>query len=282
LRLEPLNVFALEGRVKALAALRRPEDARQAIDAAVKLRPRERVLFDAQGSLLFGQGDYKGAEAAFRRSIAIEPDAVFAYANLSGALLYMDRTDEALAVLQQGLQIRPNGQLYSNLGNLLFNRADYVGAAQAFQHAVSNTKGNSNMYSRWANLGDTLRWIPGRERESRDAYAEAIVQLKPILERTPNDATMQSRLGLYSARVGDKDTATRLINLALSNAPASGDVHFRAAMVFELTGKRDQALLEISRAREHGYPANLINAEPDLIGLRRDSRYHQPTPEGVK
>jgi serine/threonine-protein kinase len=282
LRLEPLNVFALELRVKALRAVGRIEESREAAAAAVRLHPRDRFLADAQGLAYFQAANYTAAAAAFRRSIAIEPDAVLAYANLSAALLYLDRSDEALGVLQQGLQIRPSGQLYSNLGNLLFNRGDYVGAAEAFQHAVSSTKGNSGMYLRWANLGDTLRWIPGRENEARNAYLEAIQRMQPELDREPNDSTLLSRMALYMARTGDTATAIKLSTRAIGASPDQRDIRFRAAMVFELGGNRAEALVQIIRARTLGYPVNLINAEPDLVELRRDPLFHQPTPEGVK
>ena len=282
LRLDPLNVYALECKGTVLASLGRLEDARQVAIAAVKLHPRDRFLADALGVKLFLAGDYAGAEAAFRRSVELEPDAVFAYANLSATLLRLNRSDEALGVLQQGLQIRPSGQLYSNLGNLLFNRGDYIGAAEAFQHAVSSTKGNANLYLRWANLGDTLRWLPGRENESRNAYREAIEKLKPEVDQLPIDATQQSRMGLYMARVGDQSAAAAYSSRAVATAPNNGDIRFRAAMVFELSGDRDRALAELMQARTYGYPANLIDSEPDLIALRRDPRFHQPTPEGVK
>jgi hypothetical protein len=59
-------------------------------------------------------------------------------------------------------------------------------------------------------------------------------------------------------------------------------VAFRAAMTFELCGERDKALEALRATRALGYPANLINAEPDLLALRRDPRFHQPTPEGAK
>jgi tetratricopeptide (TPR) repeat protein len=236
----------------------------------------------SQGILVYDGGDYKAAEAVFRRSIEVEPDAVFAYANLSLSLLRLDRTDEALGVLQRGLQIRPSGQLYSNLGTLLFNRGDYVGAAEAFEHAVSSAKGRSNSYLRWANLADTLRWIPGREADSRKAYQEAIEQLRLILQRMPNDHTSLSRMGLYAARVGDKATAMALTKRAIVAAPDNREVRFRAAMTFELSGDRESALAELNIARERGYPINMINAEPDLLALRRDPRFHQPTLEGVK
>ena len=55
--------------------------------------------------------------------------------------------------------------------------------------------------------------------------------------------------------------------------------HYRAALAFELSGLREQALAELQLALQRGYPFNLINAEPDLIALRRDSRFHQPNKE---
>lgn len=282
LRLDPLNVFALTDRGYLLTQMRRYDDAERAIEAAIKAYPQERMLADMLGTLRYEQGDYKAAELAFRRSIAVEPDAVIAYANLSSALIHQDRGDEALRVLQQGLQIRPSGRLYTNLGNALFNRGDYVGAAQAFEHAVSASKGNANDYLRWANLADTLRWIPGRTDASRQAYREAAELLKPQLARSPSDATLMSRMGLYSARLGEKPAAADLSRRAVLAAPDSAEVHFRAAMAFELIGDRDSALAELRIAQARGYPLNLISSEPDLIALRRDPRYHQPLPESAK
>jgi serine/threonine-protein kinase len=282
LRLDPLDVFALSLKGDVLIRMGRYKQAQESLDVALKTYPKERKILDVLGLLRFEQGDYPGAERAFRSSIAAEPDSVMAYANLSYSLLRQNRGDEALQVLQQGLQVRPNGSLYTNLGNALFNRGDYVGAAQAFENAVSSSRGNSNTYLRWANLADTLRWIPGREAESRDAYRQARTLLKPLLERTPKDATMLSRMGLYAARLGENTDAVALINQAVVLDPHTADVRYRAAMAYELSGLRAEALAQLRQARERGYPLNLINAEPDLIALRRDPRYHQSTMESAK
>lgn len=282
LRLNPLNVFSMTLKADTLISMNRFDEASAMLVPAVAAHPREAKLNDVMGVLRFKQADYKAAEQAFRRSIAIEPDAVTAYASLSYALLSQDRADEALQVLQHGLQVRPSGVLYTNLGNVLFNRGDYVGAAQAFENAVSSSKGNSNTYLRWANLGDTLRWIPGREAASRHAYQQAVALLKPLLARSPSDLTMTSRLGLYSARMGDAAAAVALTTRAVQAAPDNAAVRFRAAMAFELSGRRDDALAQLKAAQQRGHPQNLINAEPDLIALRRDPRFHQPTMESAQ
>lgn len=273
LRLDPANFFAWYGQVIALRRMHRYAEARAKLAEAIARFPKERVFTDELGSVEYEQADYRAAERAFRRSIALQPDAVFAYANLNAALLRQNRDDEALQVLQQGLQIRPSAKLYTNLGNALFLRQDYVGAAAAFENAVSPTRGAPGDYQNWANLADTLNWIPGREAQARAAYNKARELLAPRLARAPNDVLLVSRMGLYAARTGAADEAAKLLPHAISLAPKSPDVHFRVGLAYELLGQRDAALVAINTARRLGYPVKFIDAEPDLVALRRDERY---------
>jgi tetratricopeptide (TPR) repeat protein len=275
LALDPNNLFAMLGKVKALIRLRRYDAARSGAEQGLALYPQERSFADLIGQTYFEQGDFGAAERAFRLSLRLQPDAVFAYANLSATLHRQGRTDAALQVLQQGLQVRPNAWLYGNLGTALFARGDYPGAAAAFEDAVSPLKGNPGNYLGWANLADTLLWIPGRADEASQAYAQARKLLAPRLEHAPDDVVLVSRMGLYAARSGDRAGAQVLIEHALQLAPESMDVHFRAGMAFELTGNRQRAIEELRLAVKYGLPEKVIDSEPDLVGLRRDPRYSQ-------
>ena len=282
LSLDPRNLFALRGKADLLIRMKRYPEALAVLEQALLVHPRERMLHDLLGKLRFRQNDYTGAERAFRRSIELEPDAVYAYANLNAALLHQNRGDEALQVLQQGLQIRPNSRLYGNLGTALFERGDYAGAAAAFEHAVSSDKGSPQQYLNWANLADTLRWIPARQQASQQAYRQAAELLAPRLARTPDDVTLVSRMGLYRAKLGEHAVAAELTARALRAVPPSADVQFRAAVAYEVGGKRAQALAQLLQAKALGYPLNLIDTEPDLMALRRDPRYLSPNPESKK
>jgi len=273
LRLDPGHFFGWYGQVATLRHARRYAEARARIAMAMARFPRERVFTDEAGTIAYEQADYAGAERAFRRSIALQPDTVVSYANLNAALLRQNRDDEALQVLQQGLQVRPSASLYTNLGNALFLRQDYLGAAAAFENAVSPTRGNSADYVNWANLGDTLNWIPGREQQARAAYDKARALLAPRLLRSPADVLLVSRMGLYAARSGAAAEALALSARALQLAPNSADVQFRAALAYELLHKRPEALVAVANARRLGYPAKFIEAEPDLVALRRDQHY---------
>ncbi len=273
LNLAPDDVFAVDAKFNTLFKAKRYGEAKQLVEMALRRYPKERFYADSQGQLFFAQGEMEAAEQAFRLSLQIEPDAVFAYSNLSAVLLSQGRNEGALQILQQGLQVRPSSVLYANLGNALFAKGDYVGAAAAFTHAVSTEKGNPASYQGWANLADTLLWLPGRKEEARAAYDKARQLLAPRLARAPQDETLASRMGLYSIRVQDKAQALTYTQRALQLAPNNPGVHFRAALVYELSGDRVQALAAIARARKLGYPQSFIHAEPDLLELRRDPRY---------
>lgn len=269
--LEPTNIFAWQGKVAALRSAARYDQAIQTAQQGLQQFPKERFFADELGITYSQLGSYQKAEDAFRLSIQIEPDAVVAYGALSYALVYQNRLDETLEILQQGLQIRSSAILYGNLGNALFIRGDYVGAAAAFEAAVSPTKGNPGSHLAWANLADTLLWIPGREAEAQEAYRKARDLLSPLLERKKDDVTLMSRKGLYSARLGDRPQAEPLLLRVMALAPKSASVHFRAGLAYELLGERDAAIAALTKAVELGYPLKLIQAEPDLLELRRAS-----------
>jgi eukaryotic-like serine/threonine-protein kinase len=273
LRLDPENYFAWYGKVESLRNARQYPQTLAALTEAMRRFPGEAVFVGELGVLRFEQNDYPAAEQAFRQAIRMQPDNVTAYANLNGILLVQNRNDEALRVLQQGLQIRPSAVLYSNLGSALFFRGDYVGAAAAYENAVSPTRGGSGNYLYWANLGDALLWLPGRERQAMHAYDRARQLLEPQLARSPDDTASVSRMSLYSARVGDAPRAIALASHALGLAPRDPMVQFRAGLAYELLGKRALALDAINAARRLGYPDNLVDAEPGLLALRRDPGY---------
>ncbi len=282
LELDPSDLSALNAKANVLLRMQRYDAAQQLIADAQARFPRERLFADLEGTMHYQRGDYRGAERAFRRSLQLEPDAVLAYANLSAALLHLDRGDEALQVLQQGLRTRPSGVLYSNLGAALFARADYAGAARAFEHAVSAAKGGPNDYLKWANLADTLRWIPGREAESLRAYRRAVQLLAPLLAGRPDDPTFLTRMGLYAVHLDDTAAAVGLAERGAAAAPDNPAVRFRAAVTNEIAGRRQHAIAHLARAKTLGYPAALIDSEPNLVALRRDSRYQTIALETAK
>lgn len=277
--LDPGDVFALDAKINVLLRMQRYPAAHDVVRTAQARWPNERRFADLEGTLFYQQGHYAAAEQAFRRSIRLEPEGVFGYANLSATLLRLGRADDALSVLQQGLRVQRSGVLYSNLGTVLYNKGDYLGASTAFEHAVSAAKGAPNDYLKWANLADALRWIPGREHAAVDAYRRAVQLLRPQLARVPDDPTFLTRMGVYAAHLADEPGALAWTARGAAAAPANPDVQFRAALAYELRGERALALAHLERAVKLGYPLAAVEAEPELTALRRDAHYQSLTME---
>ena len=273
LNLEPNNLLGLYCKARLLIHAKKYDLATELLTNSITKNPKERLFNSLLGTMYFKQGNYDDAEQFFRKSIKLDPESTSAYAQLSAVLLRKNRNDDALQVLQNGLKIRPNWELYTNLGNVLFNKGDYLGAVQAFENAVSEGKGNPGNYILWANLADALRWIPAKRESSRNSYLRAITLLNPLLQRLPEDASFNSRMALYSAYTGNKEKALIHLEHAIAASPDLPDIRFRAALTSELIGDRTGAVTNLTIALKRGYPLNLIEAAPDLLALRRDARY---------
>ncbi|MFM2086277.1 MAG: hypothetical protein RLZZ237_1146 [Pseudomonadota bacterium] len=275
LNLEPNNRLALYGKARLYINNRRFDLGKQVLNQAMAVYPQERLFNSQLGYMYYHMGNYIQAEQVFRKSILMNPQIPSTYAYLNATLLRQDRNNEALQVLQQGLQISPHWELYTNLGTSLFAKADYLGAVQAFENAISETKGSPGTYSLWANLADAQRWVPAKIQDSKQSYQRAIALLQPKLQRKPDDITMNSRMALYQAYAEQKTQALASVRTALALAPTVADVQFRAALTYELIGNRNEALDALIQASKLGYPLNLIESAPDLLTLRRDARYQK-------
>ena len=275
LNLDPNNPWGMYGKARLFIHTQKFDLARAVLDNAIAIYPDDHLFVSLLGMMHYDQGNYAEAEKQFRKTIKLTPQVIDTYAQLSATLERLNRSDEALQILQQGLQIHPDWELYTNLGTALFNRGDYLGAVQAFKNAVSEAKGSPGNYLLWANLGDAQRWVPSQLDLSRDSYRRAITLIKVMLQHSPNDPKINSRLALYSAYAGFRDDAVKHVEQALMLEPTLPDIHFRATLTYELIDKRNEAMRSLKQALEHGYPLNLIESAPDLLSLRRDARYQK-------
>jgi hypothetical protein len=133
------------------------------LDRALAAHPQERVFLDYLGTWHVRQSQDAEAEAAFRRSIALKPSGSVGYLSLNMVLMRKDRLDEALTVLQQGLQVRPNHRLYSNLGAALFLKGRYADAAEADERALTTLPQGHNDGLYQSTLAEALEHVPGQD-----------------------------------------------------------------------------------------------------------------------
>ncbi len=273
IKLEPNNLRAWATKARILLEKGEGAAVLQITEEGIKRFTEDRVLLELNGVIHAEMGDLAVAESAFRESIRRQPDSVNAYAYLAKNLDEQGRPEEAMQYLQQGLQIRPNAQLYSAYGKAKFNRGEYTEAAQAFEKAVSPQKGVTGSYYRWLEYGESLMWVPGREAEGRDAFQNSKKLLEIRIARSPDDSFILSHMAFIQARLGELVEAKKTIQKAISINPSTDSIYFHGAAIFELSGDRDGAFKMISAAKKLGLKIPELKNHPIFNELRKDPRY---------
>jgi len=78
---------------------------------------------------------------------------------------------------------------------------------------------------------------------------------------------------MYHAYAGDRAAADAELKEALRLNRQDGAVLFRAVLVHEQLGRRDQALAALRETLKQGYSREELGRDPALDELRKDPRY---------
>lgn len=273
LRLEPLNADADYGLARVYEAQKNAPAAESAYRKAIAIRP-DRLYYDELGSLYYRTGRTGEAIRAFQKSIELAPDSFRGYRNLGAAYYAKGDLAQAATQFQRALQIQPDSTLYGNLGNLYFAQGFYQQAVEAFEKALA-MPGGANSYLQWGNLGDACRWTPDKKERAREAYLRGIQLIREELRSKPDDVTLGSRLALYLAKRGDHDEALKELARLEATPGKDARVYNRMLVAYEVMGVRDKALAALDLALRGGFPIEELRADPELLGLRGDPRYHE-------
>jgi tetratricopeptide (TPR) repeat protein len=246
--------------------------AETAYQKAVQFTPDDWQAHTTLGSFFYRSARYEDAVRAWERAVQVTPDNVVALRNLAAAYHMLGRNEEAAAKLQRALEIQPAATTYNNLGTLRFFQGQYGDAAEAFEKAVQLS---ANTYLYWGNLGDAYRWTPGGRDKATPAYLRASQLLNEKIAASPADPDLHANLAVYLIKSGDRDRALREIGIVEKSQRITAFSWFKAVIVHELCGQRDQALAALQEALRAKYALQEIRNEPELDSLRTDPRYHR-------
>jgi tetratricopeptide (TPR) repeat protein len=272
LALDPLNADALQGKARVLELSGEPDQAKRTYLRALELRPDYWGFHNALAVFYWRQARYADAEQEFRRVIELAPGSMRGYSNLGGLLFLVGREDEAVAVLERSLAIRPTYVALSNLGTIQFFRGRYEEAAEAFRRALKQDDRDLDL---WRNLGASLYWTPGRRGEARPAFERARELAEAALRVNPRDTAVLTVLADALAMLGEGRAARDRLGEALKLAPEDVNVQFRAAQIYTTLGERSAALKWLIKALEGGYSLRELLSVPDLAELRQDPRFKE-------
>jgi serine/threonine protein kinase len=247
------------------------DPATKELNHALQLDPNDWKTYLALGLVAYQAGRFKDAASAWETCLKLEPDNVPALLNLGAVYHSLGRDDDAVNALQQALEIKPVPDVYTNLGTILFYQGKYDRAVPAFEKAVQT---GANNYDNWGNLGDAYRWSSNKKHQAKPAYEHAIQLVREEIATNPNQMELRTNLALYLAKTGNKDAALKELKPVEDAHDSNPSDLYNTALVYELCGKRDQALAELVAALKAGQDLNDIKNEPELVSLRADPRYH--------
>lgn len=270
LELNPRSHVAHLGMASWAGRKRLPEEAERHYRDAEEASPNSWYVFAMGGSYHYGNGEYEKARGSFERALRLTPDNVRVMNSLSSAYHQLGRDEEAIATLQKAIEIRPSATMYTNLGTLLFFAGRYAQALPAMRKAVELDSGNA---TKWGNLADTLRWVPGRREESIEAYRTAMRLVREKMANSADDPVWNVSLAVYAAKSGRREEAQQSLDRAMLAKKLTPEVAYQAGVAAELLGERKRALELIKKAVVGGYARQDIRNDPELSNLRQDSGY---------
>ncbi|MBR7801567.1 tetratricopeptide repeat protein [Undibacterium fentianense] len=247
--LQPDNLLAWQTEVRVLLLSRQFEKTIQASDLALKKFPFDWLLLNLKGVALLNQVKHAEAEQQFRLSIQHHPDVTLSYGFLATTLDGLNRKEEALQVLQQGLQVRPDAVLYLRLGQTQFARGELAIALSAFEKSIQQ---NPQSYEVWNSFAEALILDPTRTQEAHAAFQRSLELLSVRLARSPNDSWLVIQAACIEATLGHSARARSSIDHALRTKQTNPQIYLLAARAYAELNEPTLAMENLAIARSLG------------------------------
>ena len=273
LDLNPRSAEALSGMGRVYETQGRLPQAEETYRRATVLRPDYWDGYNTLGRFYLRTGRSADAAAQFQKVIDLTPDNAPGYLNLGAALSNARKTPEAIQALQRSLRIAPSYAAYTNLGNIYYRQDQWQEAARNYEEAV---KLNDKDFRPWLNLAAAYRGLRQPDRAAL-ASARGLPLLEAIAKSRPQDATLQSALGLEYAHAGQREKAVARLEAAAAMAPRDASILERVGEGYETLGDRSRAVAWINRALAKGYSLDTLKRDPDMRGILADPRFKPPS-----
>jgi Flp pilus assembly protein TadD len=177
-------------------------------ERGLAVEPGNVELLNALGFSLFQQGKSKEAVVALEKALALDPKHWKAHNNMALASIDLGELEVAEAHYRESLAIKPQPEIYNDLGVVLEREGLADEAADMYRQAV---KLNPESASAQYNLGSSLA------RSGK--YAEAEGHLRKALAKSQNSQTWTG-LGVVLWQQGRTDEAIASLQAAVAADPA--------------------------------------------------------------
>ena len=283
----------------AIERLRRGDlpGAREAAEAALAGTPDQPALLEFAGLMAARMGDAAAAIPHFRRLLAISPDDKAARINLATALIsegkleeavelcspadgdpkllrlagfawqQLERLDEAAGAYEAAAQANPSDfESWNNLGNVRAALGELDRAIEALGRAIGL---RPDLIPIYFNLSEVLA------QADRPETRQAI--MRQAARFAPQDARIQSELGLAEAGARDYPAAEQAFRTSIALNPGSIEAYVELGVLLENLNKLDALDALVSEAEANGVAsAELVFLK--AFALRRQGRFEEALP----
>ena len=253
----------------ALAIAReRLEDFKRAEAAylrALALRPGSPEVHYNMGALYQRQGLFGDAAAAYEKAVERRPRFYQALANLGSVYGLKKEPGKAIGALERALQLAPDqGAIHVLLGQNYMEMADYQRARQAYLEGLRLGEEDGSA------LADL-----GRISEEEGDLDGARSFLSRSLQLDPGDAEAAHRLGSVLAKQGDRQGAARQYRQAIASDGEHAAAHYSLARLYLGEGRKEEGMKLMRTFRDlkeyqgrlstHKRAADLNPRDPQIV-----------------
>jgi tetratricopeptide (TPR) repeat protein len=269
LELQPSNDDAHRILSRVLTAQGKPEQAIEELQQALAYRPRSLTTNNALGRLYYELRRLPEAAATFERALEIAPNDARAYLSLGGVYLAMGDFDRAIPMFDRSSQITPTGLALSNLGTAYYRLGRFADASTAYEGAI---RLDPKAPLAHGNLGDAYLRL-NRKTDALREFSNARDLALAALKVNDKDARAMSRAAGFEAKLGLNAEAAAHAAQAAALAPRDPDVQYKQAVVAALMGDRTTAFRALEQALTLGYKAEDARNDYDLATIKNSPEF---------
>ena len=255
------------GRVLALQG--KPDEALAEYQQALLYRPKRWANYNALGAAYYQLRRLPEAVETFQRALEIAPDDARTYLSLGAVYTEMGDFYRAIGMFERSSRIAPTGLALSNLGTAYYRLGRFGEAVSAYESAIRIDAQSPLLHG---NLGDAYLRVD-RKADANHEFTTARELALAALRVNERDPRTLSRVAAFEAKLGLAEDAAAHASKAVALAPKDPDVQYKRAVVAAIGGDRDTALRALDQALTLGYKSNDAKNDYDLAGIRNSPEF---------
>ncbi len=216
--------------------------ARKALDKAAELAPNSLVTLVSQGTFALTLHQFEEALRLGTAAEALDPFNAEAKAVRVDALVELGRYDEAAAVLEQLLNVRPGLAALTRVSYLRQLTGDFDGALAAMRQARTAAGGQASETAVTSALEGEIQLLRGDFESARDAFGASLRQSPGLIA---GELGRAKHLDIS----GDRRGAIRTLEAAVERTGAPGQAVLLGEL-YESEGRTKSAVKAFAAARQ--------------------------------